>query len=108
MAKRDGNTINFIWVHLRLSRSQIADFEARSKTLTDSTKGLEGVRLSVNFNITGDEALIKVPASKSWIDGLPRALKKKVIRIYTERDHSEAAAMLDTEAWRGPLTDDDL
>jgi len=95
MAKRNNVPIDIIWVHVNTLHVDYA------KALTAATllhESMGDIKISVNLNKDGTEAVIKVAgALLNWVTGKP--FSGAVIRVFTEADHDEAVALVTAANW---------
>jgi hypothetical protein len=99
MAKRDDIQLDLIWVHVDMTHRRAEDFLAAAEAQIEQV--IPGAELSVNRNIAGTEALVKVTGTTDFVTSLPGLVQNAVIRTFTEADHAEALAMVTTVEWQG-------
>jgi hypothetical protein len=101
MAKRNGLPLDLIWVLVDLTNARSADLLTAAATKVGQI--IPGATLSVNRNIAGTQALVKVTdTDASFRASLAGPVRAAIIRTFTEVDHVEALAMVTTVEWAGP------
>jgi hypothetical protein len=99
MAQRDKIVISLIWVQIDLTNST----RANNLIAAAETKMLPGTTVSVNRNIAGTQALVKITCTETELRAsISATIQAAIIRVFTEADHDEAYALVSAEAWTGP------
>lgn len=96
MAKRNTGNFGLIWVHLDTTHPA---FLAILDTCRRMHEQYNEIKLSVNLNRDGTEALVKVATNSNW--PALSAWGPALFRVYTEDDHAEAQAMVRSTEWEG-------
>lgn len=101
MAQRDDIPLDLIWVLVDMTHARAADVLAAAQNKVAQV--IPGATLSVNQNIAGTQALVKVTDTVLNFRGnLPAPVRAAIIRTFIEADHAEALAMVTTLEWTGP------
>jgi hypothetical protein len=96
MAQRDKLPVDLIWVLVNLGHAQVNALLAVAGALHRR----HGAELSVNQNVAGTQALIKIGADENGFrNALSGAAKNAIVRVYTEADHAEALTLVTAPGW---------
>lgn len=96
MAKRNTGNFSLIWVHLNATHPA---YGAIIDTCRRMHEQYDELKLSINLNHDGTEALVKVATNPHW--PALSAWGPILFRVYTEDDHAEAVAMVRSPEWEG-------
>lgn len=97
MMKRNGSSIEIIWLHMDATHGS---YDAAITAMNTQHKGQGSFELSINLKDDGTEALVKVAgAIPAWVNG--KAWAGTVLQVFIEADHDEAVAMVRATAWTG-------
>lgn len=103
MSTRDGKTFPVIWALVDLTGSaRAATFETQAKRYSDKYPALADLKASINVSLDGTRGLVKIcGASAGDLAEMPTALRDRVLRVFTAKDHAEAVALVTSEEWAG-------
>lgn len=101
MATRGQLPIDLIWVLVDLTHNRANQLVTAAEAKHEQM--VLGTELSVNRNIAGTQALVKIGTTEAALrDLLPGNVEAAILQVYTKADHAEALALVTTEVWAGP------